>query len=146
MMSSSISGLILAILVLSPSGGEAGLLSLMAKGINQALNEAENEMEEQIQRRPFLDILPSGPKHPEFEATEDVGGHGLMLSKYINRSKPDIYTARREAAVDGKEFGFGDIDSYSGYITVNEKHDSNLFFWLFPAMVNVSEGYFNSRN
>lgn len=28
----------------------------------------------------------------------------------------------------------GAIESYSGYLTVDEKHGSNLFFWFFPAM------------
>lgn len=26
------------------------------------------------------------------------------------------------------------IESYSGYLTVDEKHGSNMFFWFFPAM------------
>ena len=26
-----------------------------------------------------------------------------------------------------------EVESYSGFITVDEKHNSNLFFWFFPA-------------
>ncbi|CAG7822609.1 unnamed protein product, partial [Allacma fusca] len=28
------------------------------------------------------------------------------------------------------------MTSYSGYLTVNEAYNSNLFFWLFPAIEN----------
>ncbi|XP_077483072.1 venom serine carboxypeptidase-like isoform X2 [Amblyomma americanum] len=31
------------------------------------------------------------------------------------------------------------VDSYSGYITVNKTFDSNLFFWFFPALERESE-------
>lgn len=29
-----------------------------------------------------------------------------------------------------------DIPSYAGYLTVNDKYNSNLFFWFFPAEIN----------
>lgn len=27
------------------------------------------------------------------------------------------------------------VKSYSGYLTVNKKYNSNLFFWFFPALM-----------
>jgi len=32
----------------------------------------------------------------------------------------------------------GFIESYSGYLTVDEKYDSNLFFWFFPAICGAN--------
>lgn len=31
-----------------------------------------------------------------------------------------------------------DIESYAGYININETTDSNLFFWFFPSQVRVN--------
>jgi len=31
------------------------------------------------------------------------------------------------------------VESFSGFLTVNEEKNSNLFFWFFPATVNHFE-------
>lgn len=31
------------------------------------------------------------------------------------------------------------VKSYAGYLTVNKKYQSNLFFWFFPALMVKSE-------
>ena len=46
----------------------------------------------------------------------------------------DHFTARNLCRVEGLGDG---VESYSGYLTVDEKYDSNLFFWFFPVQVIV---------
>lgn len=52
-----------------------------------------------------------------------------MLSELIENGNED--EARRMARVN--ESAFLDVISYSGFLTVNDDYDSNLFFWFFPA-------------
>ncbi|RUS88673.1 hypothetical protein EGW08_003568 [Elysia chlorotica] len=52
----------------------------------------------------------------------------LLLSSFLKSGK--IKDAEKESRV--KLHGV-DLDSYSGYITVDKEHDKNLFFWFFPA-------------
>jgi hypothetical protein len=30
-----------------------------------------------------------------------------------------------------------DLESYAGFITVDKPNDGNMFFWFFPAQVNI---------
>lgn len=57
----------------------------------------------------------------------------LLLSPYIRSNKID--EAQKAARVENLP-NAPKILSYSGYITVNEKTNSNLFFWFFPSKVN----------
>ncbi|KAK4875528.1 hypothetical protein RN001_011950 [Aquatica leii] len=41
-----------------------------------------------------------------------------------------------QEAAEVKFDGFKGIRSYSGYFTVNEQYNSNLFFWFFPSEIN----------
>lgn len=59
-------------------------------------------------------------------------GEPLILTPFIEAGK--IEEAQNLSFA--KFNGFKDIQSYSGYFTVNKEHNSNLFFWFFPAMVN----------
>lgn len=43
-----------------------------------------------------------------------------------------LLSARRLSVV-GELPGPG-VKSYAGYLTVNNKYNSNLFFWFFPAL------------
>jgi vitellogenic carboxypeptidase-like protein len=75
-----------------------------------------------LQRR--LASIPRTPIRPN-----DDPGEPLFLTPYINASQID--QARNLSRVDLKpDYSF---PSYSGYLTVNEIHQSNLFFWFFPA-------------
>lgn len=79
-----------------------------------------------------------------------MAGEPLLISKLLANST-DAADVRKLARVDSKYFL--DVVSYSGmskhkpfffkpiyrnsslgYLTVNPKHDSNLFFWFFPAI------------
>lgn len=56
-------------------------------------------------------------------------GDPLVLTELIEEGNED--EARKMARVNESEF-LGVI-SYSGFLTVNDDYDSNLFFWFFPA-------------
>lgn len=56
-------------------------------------------------------------------------GDPLVLSELIADGNED--EARKLARVNESEFL--DVISYSGFLTVNDDYDSNLFFWFFPA-------------
>ncbi|XP_037049964.1 vitellogenic carboxypeptidase-like [Bradysia coprophila] len=58
----------------------------------------------------------------------------LFLSRYIQRGK--IAEGRFLAEVRQPELLKKKIKSYSGYFTVDERFDSNMFFWFFPAKNN----------
>ncbi|PSN48042.1 hypothetical protein C0J52_09102 [Blattella germanica] len=59
----------------------------------------------------------------------DHVGPRLLLTPYI--SAGNISEARNLSKVVGQPFGH--VPSYSGFLTVNEECNSNLFFWFFPA-------------
>lgn len=62
-------------------------------------------------------------------------GETLYLTPYIDAG--DIENARELARVIDPLPGVGTEapESYSGYLTVNEATNSNMFFWFFPAAV-----------
>lgn len=53
----------------------------------------------------------------------------LILTPYVNSG--EYWKARRLSRVNSEHFL--NVTSFSGYLTVNETHDSNLWFWFFPA-------------
>nr|CAD7402759.1 unnamed protein product [Timema cristinae] len=63
----------------------------------------------------------------------DVGDK-LILTPYLQSGQ--IEEAQQLSRVQGAPFP-DDIPSYSGFFTVNEKYDSNLFFWFFPAQLST---------
>lgn len=69
--------------------------------------------------------------YPRFKAYHDDGdpGEPLFLTPLIKKNKEE---ALKKAKVVDLSL-FKNINSYSGYLTVNEKTNSNLFFWYFPA-------------
>ncbi|XP_022820630.1 venom serine carboxypeptidase-like [Spodoptera litura] len=71
----------------------------------------------------------SSNKPCEPEARVD-NGTALILTPYLKEGK--AREAKRAARVDSKLFlGF---KSYSGFLTVNETYNSNIFFWYFPVL------------
>lgn len=59
-------------------------------------------------------------------------GEPLFLTPLIEAGKID---EAQKAARVGPLKGAENVTSFSGYLTVNKKFDSNLFFWFFPAEV-----------
>ena len=75
-----------------------------------------------LQRR--LAKIPQTPV-----GSNDDPGEPLFLTPYIEAGK--IEEARNLSRVNlAPDYTY---PSYSGYLTVNKTHDSNLFFWFFPA-------------
>lgn len=68
-----------------------------------------------------------------FEIDGDAG-QPLFLTPLIEKKL--IKEAQVAAKVNFSEFQ--DVESYSGFLTVNKVFNSNLFFWFFPAVANVS--------
>ncbi|XP_072399531.1 venom serine carboxypeptidase-like [Diabrotica undecimpunctata] len=60
-------------------------------------------------------------------------GEPLILTDLIKAGKLD--EAQNEALVQGLDT---DVKSYSGYFTVDEQHNSNIFFWFFPSQSDAS--------
>ncbi|CAG0918356.1 unnamed protein product [Notodromas monacha] len=59
----------------------------------------------------------------------------LLLTPFITTG--DLEYGRNLSRVHGFEQVAGDLESYSGFLTVNETHFSHLFFWYFPAEKTV---------
>lgn len=76
------------------------------------------------------------PQEPFF--TQAEVDKPLFISPYIEEGRFDeavndsLVTGLQEPAADN-------IPSYSGFITLNNTWESNLFFWLFPAQENADE-------
>ena len=69
------------------------------------------------------------PPEPTFEPAEV--GEPAFLTPLLQSGRID---AAKEAAVVGPGLGFGsDFVSYAGFITVNPKFNSNIYFWFFPS-------------
>lgn len=66
----------------------------------------------------------------KLDPSDDYGGC-LLLSPYIKQGSAGALNARNLSRVDPDSF-FG-LKTHSGFINVNEKYGSNLFFLLFPT-------------
>jgi vitellogenic carboxypeptidase-like protein len=72
--------------------------------------------------------------HP---AADEDFGEPLFLTPFIKAG--NIKLARTLANVSHPEMDALGIKSYSGYLTVDEKHNSNLFFWFFEAKMDAAK-------
>lgn len=70
------------------------------------------------------------------DAFKSVADSKLILTRYIRNG--ELWKARKFSRVDPEPFL--NVTSFSGYLTVNETHNSNLWFWFFPAET-VAEYY-----
>lgn len=57
----------------------------------------------------------------------------LSLTDLIKNG--EVFTAREAAKVSNLP-NAPDIESFAGYLTINDTTDSNLFFWFFPSQVS----------
>lgn len=64
-------------------------------------------------------------------------GSPLFLTPYLERGAID--EARKLSLVGDLPGGDKSVKSYAGYLTVNKKYNSNLFFWFFPAHMASQE-------
>ena len=77
---------------------------------------------------PLMTMFPKNLEHPA-DLTEDNAGKPLFLTPLIEAGKID------EAKDLARVHNLSDIESYSGFLTVNPKYNSNLFFWFVPSKV-----------
>jgi len=70
-----------------------------------------------------------------------------LVKSNINCGEPLFLTplikagAIEEARIKAKVVGLPnapEVESYSGYLTVNEEFNSNMFFWFFPSKVVIN--------
>lgn len=55
------------------------------------------------------------------------------LLPFINKNLITLLLSARKLSLVGELPG-ANVKSYAGYLTVNQKYNSNLFFWFFPAL------------
>jgi len=81
----------------------------------------------------YRPLQPRPPPRPFPKYNESSVGSPLYLTPYIDSG--DIETGRDLARVDSTilEGINEDIESYSGFLTVDKINAGNLFFWFFPA-------------
>ncbi|XP_057329621.1 venom serine carboxypeptidase-like [Microplitis mediator] len=77
-------------------------------------------------------IFPCGIRFFVYTSNDSGDIEPLFLTPYIDDGRFD--EAKKLAAVNYEKMP--DIESYAGYLTVNKKYNSNLFFWLFSAEIN----------
>ena len=61
--------------------------------------------------------------------------NALFLTPYIQSGK--LAEGRRLSEVHNLPGNAPQISSYSGFLTVNQTYNSNIFFWFFPALVGL---------
>ena len=65
----------------------------------------------------------------------DFCGQPLFLTPLIKSG--NLKKARSKARVKNLP-NAPEVESYSGYLTVNEEFNSNMFFWFFPSKVVIN--------
>ncbi|XP_071441643.1 venom serine carboxypeptidase-like [Hetaerina americana] len=108
---------------------KSSLITLLAICLTAASGAAVGKAKESDNRvwlQPF-------PRWEPIPGSGDVGER-LILTPLIQKGQID--EARKLAEVKDltDDPTVQAIKSYSGYLTVNETYNSNLFFWFFPAM------------
>lgn len=79
--------------------------------------------------------------YPKIKTVQLEGdpGEALFLTPLMEAGK--LKEARDKALVPPLKGAEG-VVSYSGYFTVDKEFNSNMFFWFFPAEVNIYFFYF----
>ena len=73
------------------------------------------------------------PNEPEFDPNEV--GTPVFLTQYIKQNK--LKEGKEKARVYLNQWP--DLVSYAGFLTVEEKYNSNIYFWFFPSQSNPTE-------
>merc|ERR1719187_33879 len=81
----------------------------------------------------YTPLLPPTERKTYPKHDEETVGSPLYLTQYIDSG--DVETGRKLARVDTTllEGINEDIESYSGFLTVDKPNNGNMFFWFFPA-------------
>ena len=78
---------------------------------------------------------PLGGYFPTADVANDIIGDDVGEALHVT---PLLKSGANGAAVAraAAETHIGNVTSYTGYFTVDEKHDGNMFFWYFPSQDN----------
>ena len=90
---------------------------------------------ERKRKGPFLSMFPGSQEQVGEVSDEDVG-QPLILTPFLESGQ--VQKARELSMVKNlscNSGGSANIETYSGFFTVNKTYDSNLFFWFAPAQV-----------
>ena len=79
----------------------------------------------------FINVYPNIEQQP---VSVDPG-QPLFLTPLIEQGK----IAEALSAAEVHFNGFHGVKSYSGYLTVDKRYNSNLFFWFFPSSSNYAD-------
>ncbi|XP_006824615.1 putative serine carboxypeptidase CPVL [Saccoglossus kowalevskii] len=71
--------------------------------------------------------------YPHHVSDGEDPGKPLFLTPYLEAGKIE---EARNLSLAGKLAGAEGTDSYTGFLTVNKKYNSNMFFWFVPAKVD----------
>ncbi|XP_074918526.1 putative serine carboxypeptidase CPVL isoform X6 [Chelonoidis abingdonii] len=102
------------------------LLTLLSLSVTFELGRARKQWS--VFRNMFKRIRCSTPSRGD-------PGQPLFLTPYIESGRLE---EGRQLSLVGPLQGVN-VKSYSGYLTVNKTHNSNLFFWFFPAEVQPED-------
>lgn len=73
-------------------------------------------------------------RHPiQDELQAQVKSGPLILTPFIEDGQVEL--GRNLSKVTELSSVADGVESYSGFLTVNKKYNSNMFFWFFPALV-----------
>lgn len=84
-------------------------------------------------RKRLRSFINPYPRYKLFVDGDDPG-EPLFLTKFINDPSISNDKVQKMANVTGSQFH--NVESYAGYLTVDHVHNSNMFFWYFPAEQN----------
>ena len=73
------------------------------------------------------------PEEPTFDV--NYVGEPAFLTPYIKQGK--INEGRERARVHLQKWP--DLESYAGFLTVEENYNSNMYFWFFPSQSDPSK-------
>ena len=108
--------------------------NVVAADSNANINSSivpQNASPDVFKTSPLLSMFPGSP--PYIAHNTSAVGDPLILTPLIENG--EVNKARNLSKLDPQ---FSDIDSYTGFFTVNKKYNSNLFFWYVPAQVGYN--------
>ena len=90
---------------------------------------------ERKRKGPFLNMFPGSASQEPGEVSDEDVGQPLILTPFLESGQ--VQKARELSMVKNLSCSgsSANIETYSGFFTVNKTYDSNLFFWFAPAQV-----------
>ncbi|KAK7110316.1 probable serine carboxypeptidase CPVL [Littorina saxatilis] len=105
-------------------------MSVLMRGVSMVLVLCTVLLEPSSGARAFRAMFPES--YPPMLKNGVDPGDPLFLTPYLQKGQPQM--AQKLSQVTSLPGWSG--KSYAGYITVNATHQSNMFFWFFPAQTD----------